>query len=133
MKDTEKTKNRFIRNDVILISFILIIAAIGLLYLFVFRSHGNMVQITVDGKQYGEYPLSQNITKDIYWGEDNKNHNRLVIKDGKAFMETATCPDGICVAHNAIFRKGESIICLPNRVVISVVTKDDVEGPDIVA
>lgn len=127
----ENKIKRFIRNDILLIIGILAVAAIGMLYLFVFRSAGNTVKVTVDGKLIGTYSLSQNITKDIYTGENNHHLNRLVIKDGKAYVETATCPDGICVSHNPVFREGESIICLPHGVVIVVVTENS-NAPDVV-
>ena len=45
----------------------------------------------------------------------------------------ASCPDGICAAHKPISREGESIVCLPHRVVITVRTVEDEGGPDIVA
>ncbi len=129
--DNQK-KTRRLRNDIILIVALLLVATLGAVYLFVFRSNGNMVKVTVDGKLYGEYSLSQNITQDIYSGENNSRCNRLIIRDGKAFVETATCPDGICVAHRKIFRDGESIVCLPNRVVITVTTDNSTDAPDVV-
>lgn len=128
----ENKIKRSIRNDILLIIGILAVAAIGMLYLFVFRSAGNTVKVTVDGKLIDVYSLSQNITKDIYTGDGGEHLNRLVIKDGKAYVETATCPDGICVNHSSIFREGESIICLPHGVVISVITNDSTDGPDII-
>lgn len=45
----------------------------------------------------------------------------LVISDGKADMESADCPNQICVHHGAISHTGETIVCLPNRVVIEIV------------
>ena len=101
--------------------------------MFVFRSSGDTVKVTVNGKLYGTYSLSQNITEDIKSGENGNQLNRLIISDGKAHMETASCPDGICVAHRPIFRSGESIVCLPNRVVITVITDNNTDSPDIVA
>ena len=74
---------------------------------------------------------NQDIIEDIHTGENGEELNRLVSRDGKVFVETATCPDGICVSHRAIFRNGESIICLPHSVVITVTTKTDY-APDIV-
>ena len=126
------SKKRTVRNDILLIVGVLAVAAIGMLYLFVFRSVGNTVKVTVNGELYGVYSLSQNITEDIYTGKSNEHLNRLVIKDGKAFVETATCPDGICVNHRPISRNGESIICLPHGVVISVITNDSADSPDII-
>lgn len=133
MKEEKNIKKTFLRNDIIFIAAILLVAAVGLLYLFVFRSGGDTVKVTVDGELYGVYSLSENITEDILTGEDGSNLNRLIIRDGKAYMETASCPDGICVSHRPIFRNGESIVCLPNKVVVTVFTENDTSSPDIVA
>ena len=123
MKDTGV--KRKIRNDIILVLCLLLIAVIGLAYLYLFRDTGDTVKVTVDGNQIGIYSLNENMTKDIITGEKGENLNRLIIKDGKAYMETATCPDGICVNHNPIFRDGESIVCLPNGVVVTIIKNDD--------
>ncbi len=120
------------RNDIILIVVVLIAAAVGLVYLNFLRATGDTVTVTVDAVEYGVYSLSENRIEDIYTGEDAQQHNRLVIRDGKAWMETASCPDGICVAHKPIFRDGESIICLPNRVVVTVNLADQDDAPDII-
>ena len=122
-----------IRNDILFIAGLLLVCAVGILYLFVFRSSGNTVQVTVDKEVYGVYSLSQNITVDIRSGEDGTKLNRLIINDGKAYIEAASCPDGICVVHRPIFRDKESIVCLPNRVVVTVITDDSTDSPDIIA
>ena len=127
----ETNSKHHIRNDIILIICLFLAATIGMLYLFVFRNGGDTVKVTVDGKIYGTYSLTKNITEDIYSGKNNEHLNRLIIKNGKAYMETATCPDGICVAHKPIFRDGESIVCLPQRVVVTVIT-NNADNPDII-
>ena len=132
MKDNKNISKHHFRNDIILIAVILLIAVIGLIYLFNFRATGDTVKVTVDGKVYGVYSLSKDITQDILTGKDDKQLNRLIIKDGKAYIETATCPDGLCVNHSPIFRDGESIICLPNKVVVSIITQNTSDSPDIV-
>ena len=130
----QKNKNVFhLRNDILFIVALLLICTLGMLYLFVLRSSGNTVRVTVDGELYGIYSLSQNTSEDIKTGKDGSELNRLVIHEGKAYMKSATCPDGICVAHHPIFRDGESIVCLPHRVVITVITQNNSDSPDIVA
>ena len=79
-----------------------------------------MIRVTVDGEEYGTYPLSEDAEVEIRTGKNGEQLNRLVIKDGVAYVETATCPDGICAAHKPISRDGESIICLPHKVVVAV-------------
>lgn len=132
MNNRDNIKKHNLRNDIILITAVILAAVIGLIYLNFFRSPGDSVTVTVDGEVYGVYSLSVNITEDIYTGDNNENLNRLVITDGKALMETATCPDGICVFHKSIFRDGESIVCLPNRVVITVTREGSTDGPDVI-
>ena len=46
--------------------------------------------------------------------------NTVVIKDGFAYMEEANCKNQICVRHKKISRSGESIVCLPNQVIIEI-------------
>ncbi len=130
MKKKAITKKH--RNDCILILSVLFVAVAGIVYLTFFRSAGDTVTVTVDAEVYGVYSLSEDRIQDIYTGENGQHHNRLVIKDGKAFVEAASCPDGICVAHKPVFRDGESIICLPNRVVVTVDLADKTEAPDII-
>ncbi len=124
---------RHVRNDILLVAALLLLAAAGAIYLFLFRQSGDMVKVTVDGKVYGEYLLSQDRTEEIYTGVSGEQRNRLVIHAGKAFVETANCPDKICANHRAIFRDGESIVCLPHRVVITVFAEKTADTPDAVA
>ena len=44
----------------------------------------------------------------------------LIIKDGEVYMQEADCPNQICVHHSPISHKGETIVCLPNRVIIEI-------------
>ena len=88
--------------------------------------------VEVDGTVMGTYPLSVDREVEIVTGENGEELNLLVIKDGKAIISTATCPDGICAAHKPISREGESIICLPHKVVITVIGGSG-EEPDIIA
>ena len=46
--------------------------------------------------------------------------NTLVIENGKADMISADCPDKLCVKQHAISSNGETIVCLPNKVVVEI-------------
>ena len=113
--------NRKHRNDVIFIAvLLLIVSLIGAAFFFL-RGEGDTVTVSVDGKHYGTYPLHTDLTLSVRTGENGEEENLLVIRDGKAYVESATCPDGICADHKPISREGESIVCLPHKVVITVV------------
>ena len=117
------------RNDVILVLGLLLVIFAAGLALFLFRSVGDTVTVTVNGEKYAEYSLSEDREIEIRVGE---GYNILVIEEGRAYVRVASCPDGICSSHRPISHDGESIICLPNKVVIEIrTTKTD--QPDIIA
>ncbi len=129
---TAKNGGRLFRNDFIFIAvLLLVVSALGLGF-YLLRGEGNTVVVTVDKKEFGRYPLSEDAVVEIRTGTDKEELNLLVIKDGKAHVETATCPDGICAGHKPISREGESIVCLPHKVVITIHTTETNEEPDII-
>ena len=52
--------------------------------------------------------------------ETERGRNRLIIKDGKADVTEASCPDKICVHQSPISQTGETIVCMPNRVIVTI-------------
>ena len=132
-ENTQSSKiTRKVKNDVIFISSLIVLLCIlGLCIMFI-RGEGNSVTVTVDGELFGTYSLSKNTRLEIHTGENGESINVLVIENGRAYVESATCPDGICASHKPIFRDGESIVCLPHRVVITANSVDDIQ-PDIIS
>ena len=111
------------RNDLILVGVIVgVLLAFGA-GLLLFRTEGDRVVVSVTGEQYGSYPLAKNAVIDIVTGKDGEQINRLVIKDGKAYVEYSNC-DAIhgeaCTKKKPIMYDGESIICRPHMVVIEI-------------
>lgn len=108
------------KNDRILIAVVFLIAAVFLIFHFWGKVPGRgTVEIQVDGELYGAYPLTDDCQIEI------NNTNQLEIEDGKVSVIWADCPDQVCVHHKSISIAGESIICLPNKVVISIVDGED--------
>ena len=129
---TAKSGGRRFRNDVIFIAALLAIVALAGLFVFLFRQPGDTVVVTIDGEHYATYSLNENMTVPIHTGQDGEQINVLIIRDGQAHLQEASCPDGICAAHKPIHREGESIVCLPHRVVITVHSTSEQDAPDIV-
>lgn len=108
------------RNDLLLIGVLMLSTMVLFLFLHFFTGkEGTFVQVSVDGEVIGCYPLTEEQTIAIqgYAGFENI----LVIKDGKADIIEAACPDQVCVRQKSISHVGESLICLPNRVVVEVI------------
>ncbi len=65
-----------------------------------------------------------------YTGSDERFINILHISGHKADMVYADCPDLICVKARQISRTGESIVCLPHGIVVTV-TDSYTSGTDV--
>lgn len=125
---TQHDHLRFRVGDAILIIAVLLAAALLLLGLFVLPADGYAVQIAVDGRTVATFPLSADTT---YVIEGVGGQNTLVIKDGAAAVTAADCPDGICVGHRAVSRVGQSILCLPHKVAVTVIGGEPVVDAEV--
>lgn len=105
------------RNDAILIAALLILGGVLALFLRLTRREGGTVRVQVDGETVMELPLGEDTR--IVLGEDGHT-NTLIIENGMAQVVEADCPDQICVDHGAIRYAGESIVCLPHKLVVTV-------------
>ena len=115
------------KNDWILVAVILLLAGIGfLVYTNLGKHNAGFVKVTVDGELFGTYSLKREQEIKI------NDTNYLMIKDGQADMIEADCPDQICVDHIAISKNKETIVCLPNKVIVEIVGGEDGEI-DVVA
>ena len=120
------------KADIIVMSVVLAVAGIFAFFLyFVNGDQGKYVQVEIDGNIVETIELNNDFEKQYNFDGDT---NTLTIADGKASVTQANCRDGICVNHMPISRSGESIICLPHKVVITIVdTADDSNEIDAVA
>ncbi len=109
------------KADIALVAFLLLFCAGTAWFAYGFGSEGAEAEISVDGKLYGTYPLSKDNVIDI---DTDLGHNQVIIKDGRAYMAEASCPDGYCLGQHkssgGINRSDQTIVCLPNKVVVSV-------------
>ncbi len=113
----KKSKNDFL----LALSFIIL----GVLLLVIFnvtKQKGKFVEVSIDGKVKDTYNISEYLTKEIINGEFS---NTLIIKNGKVDISTANCRDKICVNHRKIENVGETIVCLPHKLVITVTDGDN--------
>lgn len=111
----------FKKYDVIIIAAAFVAAAMGFVFNFL-RPAGQYIEIAVDGNVVHTMPLAVD-------GRYELDGNIVVVQDGAARMEWADCPDKICVHHREVSKKGETIVCLPNRVTVTVMGGcSDIDG-----
>ncbi|HBA92985.1 MAG TPA: NusG domain II-containing protein [Ruminococcaceae bacterium] len=114
------------KADFIIIGVVAVIVSVLAFFLyFVNADSGSVVIVEKDGEVIETLSLEQDAER-VY--EFDGETNTLVIEDGKAKITDANCPDGICSQHKSINKSGESIICLPHKLVVTV--SNDKENDD---
>ncbi len=113
----EQMKSK-IKNDLILVGVILLLSVISFGIFKALLKPGNSVAVLVNGEEKYRFSINEDLEEFIV--TDGENSNTIVIKDGKVRVSHASCPDKICASHAPIKNEGEAIVCLPNKVVITV-------------
>ena len=108
---------KFYRNDFLLVVLLLLLSGALALFLRLTRQAGGTVSVQVDGELVMELPLNED--RSLVLGE-GAHTNTLIIEGGKARVAEASCPDRICVRQGAVQYAGESIVCLPHKLVVTV-------------
>lgn len=138
------------RADIILIVVFLFTALLLGVFFAVYHGNGSTVRISCDGTECyrialkdidrtGQnnyymisFPAKDNMRADdgtkvqiTYYGNypelpETGSYNLLAVSDGTVTMEAADCKDQICVHHRPIKSEGESIICLPHKLVVEM-------------
>ncbi len=109
---------------IILISAMLLFGSLMLGMSF-YRQNGASVVVSVDGREVAAYPLDEDRTE-VIRGYDG-GENVLSISGHSATILSADCPDKSCVHQKAIRFDGETIVCLPHRVMVLIRSDEESE------
>ncbi|MCM1125137.1 MAG: NusG domain II-containing protein [Lachnospiraceae bacterium] len=107
----------------LLAGMILLALLIGVSFNFINKKEAGFAVVLQDGEEIARYPLSEEQAVTISGVEEG--YNLLMISGGTAFVSDADCPDRLCVRQKAISRGGESIICLPHKLVILIESMEE--------
>lgn len=102
------------KKDIVIILVLLIMAVISIVFINICFDKGNTVVVIVDDKELYTYDLNEEQTINLPTG------NTLVIEDGYAYISHSDCPDKICIKQGKIQNVGETIICLPHKLVVKI-------------
>lgn len=112
------------KADKILILVLLIAAAAFSFFFFAKAEAGSFARVTVDGEIKAELPLSEDT---IFTVETQEGYNVIKVEGGYASIQDADCRDQICVEHKRIHLTGETIVCLPHKLVVEIVGEKKTE------
>lgn len=109
------------KNDLVLIAAVLIIAAAIFITIIIYRQQNNealYASIVVGTSEVCRIPLNQDAYKTI---ETEDGVNIIVVNNGECFVESADCYNQICVNSRSISNMGESIVCMPHKLAVTIV------------
>ena len=110
------------RLDIIIL-IVLIVIAIGswIAVTVLFDVNGDYVEVIVDNHVQKVISLNDD---GEYQVDDGEYSNIITIKNREVYMKSSDCPDQICVKQCKIKKHGESIICLPHKLVIRIASEE---------
>lgn len=107
-----------LKADIIILAFILMAALAAYVIPALLQSdEAGEVSVYQDGVLLYQYPLE---AEQIITVSTSEGYNLLLIGESEVRVTDADCPDQLCIRQRAISRKGESIICLPHKLVIQI-------------
>lgn len=121
--------DKHLRSDLLLLGALAAAGLALLLVLHLARETGARVVVRSDGEQIASFSLSETVEYTIQTRDGGVNELRIA--DGAVWLESANCPDRLCVKQGKIRYAGDSIICLPHGVVVEL-TGEDALGLDAV-
>lgn len=101
------------RDFITIISIISLVALCFFITIFNKGEKGQFVKVIKDNTLVGTYPISDDYILDL-------GTNKVVISDNTVYMKDCSCPDLLCQKQKAISYCGEHIVCLPNKIVVSI-------------
>lgn len=127
MAEKAQNKTNGYRLDIIVIASILLASLSLLLILNLTKKEGALAVVEIDGQVVAEYPLYKEGVFSL-----NGGTNVLVVEGGTAYLNYSSCPDHTCENIGKIRYVGETIVCLPNKVTITIIG-DAEDGVDLVS
>lgn len=116
------------RYDIALILVIIAASVLVLVYgsMNTVKKGKKIAYVYSDNRLVGEYTLTEGYKKE-FKVEGGSGHNTVHIEDGEIWIQEATCPDKICLHQGKISNDGELIVCLPNKLMITIEDNEEKE------
>ena len=121
-------RNKLKFGDFIIIGVVLVMAG-ALAAALAFHSSGDKLYAEVwqDDRLVERVELTDTTDRTI----DLDGHNVIVLSGKTAVMQSADCPDQVCVRTGRLTRAGQVAVCLPHRVILKL-TGTSTDGIDAI-
>ncbi|MEM1485777.1 NusG domain II-containing protein [Oscillospiraceae bacterium PP1C4] len=120
------------KSDFIVISAIVAVSIVlWLIFHFVFEGQPARAEIYYGSELVETVNLDTGIEK-TFSIPQNEHVVFHLYKDGSIRFETSDCPDKVCIRAGKLVHAGDSAACLPNRIVLKIVSKNGYSKNDLV-
>ncbi len=109
-------RSEFSKKEFIIITAVIALLAAAALIFYIIRDSGKTAVIMIDDKIVSKEELSF----DKEFEKDGIDGVVFEIKDGGIRVKSSDCPDKICVHTGFISKEGETIICMPKKLIVSI-------------
>lgn len=110
-------KDVFKKGDVLLLLVVIVLVALTIA--FSVTEKATVAEIYIDGSLAYRVDLTKDATFDILDGKMT-----VAVKDGRIYVAKSDCKEQLCTHASPIGNKGGTIVCLPNKVVITISAKE---------
>lgn len=122
------------KGDKLLIVFVLILSLASMGYI---KSQGlsnkdKYVSVQVNGEEIKRIIFDKSVVGKTIPIETKYGYNLIEVGDNQVRVIEASCPDKIDVKQGYISRISETIVCLPNRLIVEIKGIDSVDGIDMI-
>ena len=111
------------KADILIVVIVLLLA--GILYFAIFKTPGQKAVVKYQGKTVEEI----NLADDSYY-ETKVNDVLIVRENNEIYVKESNCPDKLCVRAGHLTHSGQTAVCVPNRVSVTIEGQSD--GPQAV-
>ncbi|MDY0234690.1 MAG: NusG domain II-containing protein [Gudongella sp.] len=120
------------KGDKVLIVFIILISILSFVYInrYAFSNQEKYVSVQVNGEEVKKILFDEKLIGETIPINTEYGYNLLEIGDERIRFYEADCPDQICVRQGFISRVGETLVCLPNKLVVElkgISEEDDID------
>lgn len=118
-KTHESLSPRLKWGDALIIGIVLLSCALLFFSRAPGASGGGVAVITRDGRVIERIALGAD-AETLHFTIDGGYHNEITVEGGRIRFSESDCPDQVCVHTGWLSKPGQTAVCLPNRVVITI-------------
>ncbi len=122
-------------GDIVLLLFLVVLSFLPvIIFSYANATSGvefNTAVVSVDGEELHRFELKDDGEREVYTYSDGHGHENHIVREGTVvYMVEASCPDQLCVRQGEVKQVGETIVCLPHRLLVEVNSDNPDADPD---